>query len=85
MSEEKELPEDEETEFEIELEPDPSLLGEYISASYFALSAVDDIDVELVNDQIKREIKRIKRKSIRIIDYSIGELYDFIFDESQDD
>lgn len=82
MSEELENIEDE--EFEIEIEPDPSILGDYISAGYFALSAVDDIDVELVSDQMRKEIRRIKRKSVRIIDYSINELYNFIFDDSDE-
>lgn len=85
QKEPEEIEEDLDGDFEIEIEPDPSLLGDYISAGYFALSAVDDIDVELVNDQMKREIRRIKRKSIRIIDHSIGELYNFIFDDSNDD
>jgi len=85
MSEEQKEPEEEEVDFEIELEPDPSLLGEYITAGYFALSAVDDIDTELVSDQMRKEIRRIKRKSIRIIDHSINELYSFIFDEVQEE
>ena len=71
---------DELEEYEIE---DTGLL-EYVQAAYFALSSVEDIDVEILpTEQSKRRVKRIKRQGIRIIDYCLNELYNNLFDEEE--
>jgi hypothetical protein len=49
---------------------------EYISAAYFALSAIDDIDTAMMDNKEKGKIKIIKSKSIDIIYMCIKELYD---------
>ena len=57
---------------------------EYIQAAYFALSAVEDIDVEILpTEQNKRRVKRIKRQSLRIIDFCINECYSDLFGEEE--
>lgn len=58
--------------------------SDYIQAAYFALSSVDDVDVEIVSDIMRKRIFRIKRKSIKIIDYCLGELYNELFDDDLD-
>jgi hypothetical protein len=59
--------------------------GEYINSAYFALSAVDDIDTAIISKEDEKRIKRIKRKSIKIIDVCICEMYDELFDSDDDD
>ena len=72
---------DEEIEDLGEFEMDLNGPTDYISAAYFAMSAVDDVDVEIMPDAQKARIKRIRAKSIRIIDHCIAELYSDLFDE----
>lgn len=78
MSEEQEEPIE---EFEIDM-TGPL---EYIQAAYFAFSAVEDVDTEILpTEAAKRRIRRIKFRSIRIIDECINELYSDLFgDEEQ--
>jgi len=59
--------------------------GEYINSAYFALSAVEDIDTAIISKEDEKRIKRIKRKSIKIIDICITEMYDELFDTDEDD
>jgi len=59
--------------------------GEYINSAYFALSAVEDIDTAIISKEAEKRIKRIKRKSIKIIDICITEMYDELFDTDEDD
>jgi hypothetical protein len=73
-------------EEEIIIYTDTDLLLEYIQAAYFAMSSVDDVDEMVIpNEQMKNRIKRIKRKSIRIMDYAINKLYEDIFDEGPEE
>ena len=75
MSEEEQ---GEEMEFEVESYG----AMEYIQAAYFALSAVEDVDVEILPSEAqKQRIRKIKFKSIRIIEACITELYTDLFDE----
>lgn len=66
-----------EEEYEIEM------LGpaDYISAAFYALSATDDLDLEIMPDAQKTRVKRIRARSIRMIDYCINELYTDLFDD----
>ena len=59
--------------------------GDYINSAYFALSAVEDIDTAIISKESEKRIKRIKRKSIKIIDICITEMYDELFDTDEDD
>jgi hypothetical protein len=59
--------------------------GDYINSAYFALSAVEDIDTAIISKEAEKRIKRIKRKSIKIIDICITEMYDELFDTDEDD
>jgi hypothetical protein len=57
---------------------------EYIQAAYFALSSVDDMDVAIMNKSDEQRIKRIKRKSIRIIDECLNEMYSELFEDDEE-
>lgn len=76
--ENEELNEGEEMEFDMEyISP-----IEYIQAAYFALSCVEDMDLEILpSEAAKKRIKRIKYKSLRILDKSVNDLYAEIFED----
>ena len=61
--------------------------GEYIASAYYALAAVLDMDeMQYGKDSIvQKRIKRIKRKSLRIIDICISEMYDELFESDDED
>ena len=61
--------------------------GEYINSAYFALSAVAEMDeMQFGKDSVtQRRIKRIKRKSLRIIDICITEMYDELFENDEEE
>jgi hypothetical protein len=65
----------------LEFEMDLNGPIEYISAAFYALSAMEDIDIEIIPDAQKNRIKRIRAKSIRMIDHCINELYADLFDD----
>jgi hypothetical protein len=67
-------------EEEIEYEVDYNSFSEYIQSAYFALSSIDNIDEEILPSQAaKNRIKRIRFKSLRMIDFAINELYAELF------
>jgi hypothetical protein len=55
---------------------------DYITAAYYALDAAESANMMTKEGQMR--MNRIKRKCLRIIDHCIGELYDEIFDEDND-
>ena len=57
---------------------------EYIQAAYFALSSVDDMDVAIMNKSDEQRIKRIRRKSIRIIDECLNDMYSELFEDDEE-
>jgi hypothetical protein len=57
----------------------------YISSAYFAISSVEAIDTELMSKEDSRRIKRIIKKSIKIIDDCISEMYGELFDDDVED
>jgi len=67
----------EEMEFEMEL----TTPAEYIQCAYFALSSIEDIDEKMQSDAAYKRIKRIRFKSLRIIDKCVNDLYDELFDD----
>ena len=64
---------------------DATTTPEYIACAFNAINAVSELDTEIMNESDKQRIKRIRRKSIRIIDYCLGVLYDELFDDENED
>lgn len=58
---------------------------EYIQAAYFALAAIEDYDTALMSKQDEIRVRRIKRKSLVIIDECLRCMYDEIIEETKDD
>ena len=72
----------EEMEYEVEF----TTRAEAVHSACAAIGACQDFDLGLLNPSQARRIKRIKRKSLRIIDVYIGEIYDEMFeDENNED
>jgi|APCry1669189034_1035192.scaffolds.fasta_scaffold57161_3 hypothetical protein len=72
----------EEMEYEVEF----TTRAEAVHSACAAIGACQDFDLGLLNPTQARRIKRIKRKSLRIIDVYIGEIYDEMFeDENNED
>lgn len=75
--------ENEEIENEVEFTTDL----DYITAAYFALSAIEGIDEMQFgrNSITQQRIKRIRRKALIIIDECLNSLYDEIIDGFEDE
>jgi hypothetical protein len=82
MEEQKQIDEVREDE-SIELEYTTRI--DYISAAFYSISAVEGIDLLLLTKEESRKIKRILKKSVRIIESCISEMYDELFDEDKDE
>jgi len=54
--------------------------SDLISCAYYAISAVEDIDLTLVSKMEANRIKTIRRQSLDIIAEVIGEMHAEIFD-----
>ena len=67
----------EEEEFEYEF----TSRVEAIASAYSAISAVADMDTAIMSKLDEKRIQRIKRKSLRIIDSCISEIYNELFFE----
>lgn len=63
---------------------DVTTTPEYIALAFNALSSVTDLDTAIMTESDRQRVKRIRRKSIRIIDYCIGLLYDELFDDENE-
>ena len=79
LDKEKVIFEDESYNVEIE---DKS--SEYIAASLNALTAVDLLDLGLMNENDKEVINNIKYQAINIISESLNNIFNEIFDTSTD-
>ena len=80
MSEEKQ-----EVSEEIEWEDaETTTRSDLISCAYYAISAVEDIDLTLVSKMEANRIKTIRRQSLDIIANVIGEMHAEIFDVEED-
>lgn len=80
MSEEKQ-----EVSEEIEWEDaETTTRSDLISCAYYAISAVEDIDLTLVSKMEANRIKTIRRQSLDIIAEVIGEMHAEIFDVEDD-
>lgn len=58
---------------------------DYITCSYFAISSVSDIDTGMMSKEDAKKIKRIIRKSIKIIHECVNEMYNELFDSDEED
>jgi UTP:GlnB (protein PII) uridylyltransferase len=58
--------------------------SDLISCAYYAISAVEDIDLTLVSKIEANRIKTIRRQSLDIIANVIGEMHAEIFDVNDD-
>ena len=56
-----------------------------IGCAYYAISAVEDIDLTLVSKIEANKIRKIKRQSLDIIAEIINELHTEIFDVGEDE
>ena len=81
MSEEKEPEITEEIEWE---DAETTTRSDLISCAYYAISAVEDIDLTLVSKIEANKIRRIKKQSLDIIAEEIGEMHAEIFDTGED-
>jgi len=81
MSEEKQTEISEEIEWE---DSETTTRSDLISCAYYAISAVEDIDLTLVSKMEANRIKTIRRQSLDIIANVIGEMHAEIFDVEED-
>jgi UTP:GlnB (protein PII) uridylyltransferase len=58
--------------------------SDLISCAYYAISAVEDIDLTLVSKMEANRIKTIRRQSLDIIANVIGEMHAEIFNVNED-
>jgi hypothetical protein len=59
--------------------------SEYISAAYYAIAAVSELDTEIMHPEDRKRKRDIMRKSLRIIDNIISELDGELFEEYDED
>ena len=76
MSEEKEIKEDEPIEYIFEAVSDT----ECISAAYFALACIEDVDMKMLSDAGIMRVKRIRRNALKIVDHCLNNLHNSLFD-----
>lgn len=84
MSEEKEPTPEEIQEIEESLDFEYTTRTDYISCAYYAIAAIDGIDLLLLTKEEGRKLKKIVKKSIRIIDSCISEMHDELFETEED-
>lgn len=75
MADEEQLPEEEQAEFET------TTHQELISCSFYAISSVVDLDTAMMGKLEQAMVKRIIKRSLRLIDTCIKDLYDVEFGE----
>lgn len=81
MSQEKQTEISEEIEWE---DAETTTRSDLISCAYYAISAVEDIDLTLVSKMEANRIKTIRRQSLDIIANVIAEMHAEIFDVEED-
>jgi hypothetical protein len=82
MSEEKDPEITEEIEWE---DAETTTRSDLISCAYYAISAVEDIDLTLVSKIEANKIRRIKKQSLDIIAEVIAEMHAEIFDVGENE
>lgn len=81
MSDEKQSEISEDIEWE---DAETTTRSDLISCAYYAISAVEDIDLTLVSKMEANRIKTIRRQSLDIIANVIAEMHAEIFDVEED-
>lgn len=84
MSEEKEPTPEEIKDIEENFEFEYTTRTDYVSCAYYSISAVEGIDLLLLTKDEARKIKKIIKKSIRIIESCINEMHDELFEDEED-
>lgn len=56
---------------------------EYITCACNALNSTESIDAMTASD--KARLNRIRRKCLKILDSMVGEMYDELFDQDEED
>jgi len=64
---------------------EPTSTPEYIASATNAISAVENFDTAIMTNADRKRVERIRRRSLKIIDYNIGVLYDELFDEKNEE
>jgi len=64
---------------------EPTTTPEFIASATNALSAVENFDTAIMTNADRKRVERIRRRSLKIIDYNIGVLYDELFDEKNEE
>lgn len=59
--------------------------SEYIHSACLALSAMSELDPMIMSKADELRWKRIRRKSMKIIDICVSEMYDELFEEDSED
>lgn len=57
---------------------------DYIGCAYNAIAAVEGLDTGMMNKTDALRVKRILKKSLRIIDECVTEMYDELFEDDED-
>ena len=63
----------------------PTSTPEFIASAYNALSATAEMDTAIMTNADRKRVERIRRRSLKIIDYNIGILYDELFDDKNEE
>ena len=84
MSEEKEPSIEEIKEIEETFDFEYTTRTDYVSCAYYAISAVEGIDLLLLTKDEAKKIKKILKKSIRIIESCINEMHDELFEDEEE-
>jgi len=74
----------EEVEETNEAEFETTSHSELISCSFYAIAAVQDLDTALMDREEKAMVKRIIKRSLRLIDTCIKDLYEVEFEEDEE-
>lgn len=84
MEEQSQVIQEEVNEISEEIDVEYTTRVDYISAAFYSISAVEGIDLLMMSKEDAKKIKRILKKSVRIIDSCISEMYDELFEEDEE-
>lgn len=84
MSEEKEPSVEEIKEIEETFDFEYTTRTDYVSCAYYAISAVEGIDLLLLTKDEAKKIKKILKKSLRIIESCVSEMHDELFEDEEE-
>jgi len=82
--EQEPTPEEIEQEQVPEVDVEYTTRADYISCAYYAIASVEGLDTGIMTKEDAKRIKRILRKSLRIIDDCINEMHDELFEDEED-